>query len=317
MGIYAVGEVIRRNRESIGMTQKELCDGICSVETLSRIENGRNTPSRANFERLMERMGKTGKKYLPFVRSKDIENHLLREEVERLISVHDYRSAERKLQELEEHLEMEDAVNRQYVLRIKAVVEGRLGKISVSERREKLKDALKCTVPSFSKRILENGILTEQEVRIICNIAMTYMEEKQYEQSIELLQKLRLCMENASISDNVGILRLVFSNLGQALGIKGDTQRAMQAQMMAFELAKKENNAGGMALILYDLAYDSELCGVGKDICLQYLTQAYILTECTENGYMSEHIRKHIIDCYGEQEWNKFKCHLGNDRLKE
>ena len=100
MGIYAVGEVIRRNRESIGMTQEELCDGICSVETLSRIENGRNTPSRANFERLMERMGKTGKKYLPFVRSKDIENHLLREEVERLISVHDYRSAERKLQEL-------------------------------------------------------------------------------------------------------------------------------------------------------------------------------------------------------------------------
>lgn len=317
MGIYAVGEVVRRSRESIGMTQEELCDGICSVETLSRIENGKHTPSKANFERLMERMGKTGKKYLPFVRSKDIENHLLREEVERLISVHDYRSAERKLQELEEHLEMEDAVNRQYVLRIKAVVEGRLGKISVSERREKLKDALKCTVPSFSKRILENGILTEQEVRIICNIAMTYMEEKEYEQSIELLQKLRLCMENASISDNVGILRLVFSNMGQALGIKGETQRAMQAQKMAFELAKKENNAGGMVLILYDLAYDSELCGVCKDICLQYLTQAYILTECTENGYMSEHIRKHIIDYYGEQEWNKFKCHLGNDRLKE
>ena len=34
MGIYAVGEVIRRNRENIGMTQEELCDGICSVETL-------------------------------------------------------------------------------------------------------------------------------------------------------------------------------------------------------------------------------------------------------------------------------------------
>lgn len=49
----------------------------------------------------------------------------------------------------------------------------------------------------------------------------------------------------------------------------------------------------------------------------EHLTQAYILTECTENGYMSEHIRKHIIDYYGEQEWNKFKCHLGNDRLKE
>lgn len=61
MGIYAVGEVIRRTRESLGMTQEELCDGICDVVTLSRIENGRNTPSRANFEALMERMGKMGR----------------------------------------------------------------------------------------------------------------------------------------------------------------------------------------------------------------------------------------------------------------
>ena len=34
MGIYLAGEVIRRNRESMGITQEELCDGICSVETL-------------------------------------------------------------------------------------------------------------------------------------------------------------------------------------------------------------------------------------------------------------------------------------------
>ncbi len=27
MGIYAVGEVIRRTRESLGMTQEELCSG--------------------------------------------------------------------------------------------------------------------------------------------------------------------------------------------------------------------------------------------------------------------------------------------------
>ena len=79
MGIYAVGEVIRRTRESLGMTQEELCEGICDVVTLSRIENGRNTPSRANFELLMERMGRSGKKYLPFIRSGDIRDHLLRE----------------------------------------------------------------------------------------------------------------------------------------------------------------------------------------------------------------------------------------------
>ena len=56
------------------MTQEELCEGICDVVTLSRIENGRNTPSRANFELLMERM-KEREKYLPFIRSGDIRDH--------------------------------------------------------------------------------------------------------------------------------------------------------------------------------------------------------------------------------------------------
>lgn len=73
MGVYLVGQVIKRTRESLGMTQEELSDGICSVETLSRIENGKRAPNRANFEALMERMGKCGKKYIPNVHHRNME----------------------------------------------------------------------------------------------------------------------------------------------------------------------------------------------------------------------------------------------------
>ncbi len=191
MGIYAVGEVIRRTRESLGMTQEELCEGICDVVTLSRIENGRNTPSRANFELLMERMGRSGKKYLPFIRSGDIRDHLLREELERSLRVHDYQTAEEKLHELEESLESEDNVNYQYLLRMKVMIDSELGRGSEEEHREKLKKAIKCTIPNFSEDIMEkNVILTEQELKIICNIAITYMEEKQYDHSIKILKNI-------------------------------------------------------------------------------------------------------------------------------
>ena len=43
MANYKAGDVIRLTRNAVGMTQEELSDGICSVETLSRIENNNLT----------------------------------------------------------------------------------------------------------------------------------------------------------------------------------------------------------------------------------------------------------------------------------
>lgn len=57
MGNYLIGQVIKRTRESLGLTQQELCEGICGLETISRIETGKQIPNRANFQALMERMG--------------------------------------------------------------------------------------------------------------------------------------------------------------------------------------------------------------------------------------------------------------------
>ena len=56
MANYKAGDVIRLTRNAVGMTQEELSDGICSVETLSRIENNRHKIKRDIYRRLMERM---------------------------------------------------------------------------------------------------------------------------------------------------------------------------------------------------------------------------------------------------------------------
>lgn len=85
MGVYVIGQVIKRTREGLGMTQEQLCEGICSVETLSRIENGKRRPNRANFQALMERMGKSGEKYLPSVHSEDMEMMVWWKRIEQLV----------------------------------------------------------------------------------------------------------------------------------------------------------------------------------------------------------------------------------------
>ncbi len=310
MGIYLAGEVIRRNRESMGITQEELCDGICSVETLSRIENGKNTPSRANFEALMGRMGKEGKKYLPFLKSREMEVFLLTEEVELFFSVHDYQGMKQKLTELEQRLDMTEPVNRQYIIRMQAMVEGRLGCISAKERRKMLEEALSCTIPDFSEEVLKKGMLNEQEIKILCNIAMAYMDEEEYEQSIDILTKLYKYLETVHMANITGVMRLILANLGHVLGRAQEFEKSQKVRKKAIKLAKEEGNAGSLASILYGMAYNNEKLHQKESVCLEQLQQAYVLAKCTDNQYMVKHIQKHIIEVYGKEKWEIINCRL-------
>ena len=52
-----LGEVIRQRRLELGLTQEELCEGICEPMTISRFENGRPTPSRNRINALLQRLG--------------------------------------------------------------------------------------------------------------------------------------------------------------------------------------------------------------------------------------------------------------------
>ena len=54
MANYRMGDVIRLSRMARKMTQEELSEGICSAETLSRIENGRTKIKREIYQQLME-----------------------------------------------------------------------------------------------------------------------------------------------------------------------------------------------------------------------------------------------------------------------
>lgn len=57
MAIFPLGAIIRNRREELGLTQEDLADGICSVPTLSRIENGERMPLTNIYEMLMQRLG--------------------------------------------------------------------------------------------------------------------------------------------------------------------------------------------------------------------------------------------------------------------
>lgn len=70
MSCYMIGDWIRTMRRYRGMTQKQLCDGICSIGTLSRIERGQQTPHGHTAEMLLSRLGLSAGRML-FLKSTD------------------------------------------------------------------------------------------------------------------------------------------------------------------------------------------------------------------------------------------------------
>ena len=55
--VFYIGDVLRIRREMYGLTQKELCSGICSVKTLRRAEKKESNMQQAYLGALLRRLG--------------------------------------------------------------------------------------------------------------------------------------------------------------------------------------------------------------------------------------------------------------------
>lgn len=73
MNVYFLGEYIKKQREKLGLTQEQVCEGICEQVTLSRLENGRQTPSRTRVNALLQRLGLPEDRYYMILTKNELE----------------------------------------------------------------------------------------------------------------------------------------------------------------------------------------------------------------------------------------------------
>ena len=303
MGVYQIGEVIKRTREGLGITQEQLCDGICSVETLSRIENGKRSPSRTNFQALMERMGKPGEKFIPFVRSSDMEVIVKAMDINIMLARHRYEETEVLLEELREKINIKDNVNRQFVEKTQALIDFNLGRITTKEKRERLVQALLYTVPSYKDKILPMGIYSRHELMIFCNIACSYSDEGDLDTAIEMLRQIQHYFDTVHVTgDEKAITEtLMMLNLGRCLGIRGDTREAIEIEERAAKMQLRWGNSSNLDSLLYNIAFENEVLEKEEAFCQELLVKAYFVAELNGNRYMMNHIKKHIEKMYGDE----------------
>ncbi len=96
---------------------------------------------------------------------------------------------------------MEDKVNRQAVMRQRALCRYNLGEISAKEKRVKLNEALQLTIPHWDGKKVPGGVFTRTECGIICNIAVSYMQEENYQEALDIMRQMQKYFETTRMNE--------------------------------------------------------------------------------------------------------------------
>ncbi len=81
MNEFKLGTYIKKRREELKISQEDLCEGLCAVSSLSRIENNQQDPSRNLTKNLLERLGLPKDRFLALWDQKGISTGALLREI--------------------------------------------------------------------------------------------------------------------------------------------------------------------------------------------------------------------------------------------
>lgn len=70
-----IGDLIKKRRHELGLTQEELCFGICEPMTISRIENGKQLPSPSHLKAILQRLDLPEDGICKYISKNEYDNH--------------------------------------------------------------------------------------------------------------------------------------------------------------------------------------------------------------------------------------------------
>lgn len=171
--VFYIGDVLRIRREMYGLTQKQLCDGVCSVRTLRRAEKREANMQRDALGVLLRRVGLSKEFQRTRIVTNDREVLRLKKQMLTCRNNRDFVKCRELLTQMRERIDLEIPENRQYMIDLEASLDWMEHKITIEEFAEKEEKALQATL-SFDKiPHVEEIYLTEMELLCIYKIIQT------------------------------------------------------------------------------------------------------------------------------------------------
>lgn len=191
-----IGELIKKKRKSLGLTQAKTCEGICEPETFSRIENNKQTPSRSMLNALLQRLDISDDRFYAAITLEEVEINKLCKEITAYNVKYEQTTGNEKNRirnaliekhrQLRSIIEGDDNISEQFIVRSEILI----GEFDPEEKITKLVTAMRLTHPSFELSSIKKGIYSFDEIKIINQIAVAYSDLGKSEDAIKIWEDL-------------------------------------------------------------------------------------------------------------------------------
>ena len=256
--IFSMKDVLRTRREMFGLTQEQLCEGICSVKSLRRAEKGQTDMQRETLKKLLNRLGLSGQMQWSRLITSDREVIRMAEELADYINDRKFSVASKQLESLKSRIDLDIPQNKQYFLEKQALLEFEQGKVTGEEFVKMEKEALECTLCAENLYRKENVYLTEREIICISN-SWKGMEGKQKRESINLILRLYdYYALNNGLSQAISVYEIVTEAAVNELGNNGEHVRAEEIDRKSIKASLSCRRVWDIHYKIYDILWNEK-----------------------------------------------------------
>ena len=298
-----IGEIIRQRRIELGMTQEELCEGLCESPNLSRIENGKQTPSRSKLNALLSRLGLPGEKYYAMMSENELEVERLKAEILDCNTRRLYAEGLEKIEQLLAFTDDDDHVTHQFIARSRVLLgreeNGSIVPYSTEEKLELLFCAIEMTIPNFDLDEIGRHWYSLDEMKIINQIAIVYGDNAQHRKAIDIFYQLMKHIKKRLVinADNVSTAILIAYNYSRLLCLEGRYEEAMEIANWGWDHVVewwRASHVGGLLYVLGESLYRAGYIEESKE----YYLESYYAYLVMKNRANANIIRENIQEYY-------------------
>ncbi len=310
MEIYRVGEKIKEERARRSFSQEDVCTGICSTGTLSRIENGTQKPNLKMQEALLERLGCSTENLVFFASNEEAEKHNLELELG-VLTMHRKPIGE-KLREyagLISDASVTQGLEKQFLLTMEAICGFYSREWELSRVFEQLEGALRLSVPNYEEcKVTSIKLLTNTEITILNNLALVLYRQEEHVRAISIMNYLVRYVENSDFNVETTGKKypMLIYNLARMMDTIGSYKEMHRTCDKGIEFCKKYGRLAAMPELFYS-----------KAVACQKLDKIPEAIECLEYAICLDKImdKRDIVDEL-QAEYNellKYNCKINHE----
>ncbi len=313
MSIYRIGTVLRMTRCALGISQEELCAGICSVQTLSRMENAKVHGKRAVYAQLMEKMGRDGSRAHSKLATFDMDalDHMAK--VDTAIHKHEYAEAEILLGKILPNLRRTaQPMTEQWARKKELLLQYRRSaptEQSLDAYLRGTEELLKRTIADYEVFLDSAFPFFQEELVLLMNIATAYEEKHAYEKAVRINNMLIRSLDMGYMDEETTaqLKAVLLNNTAKYYTHMGEHETAIQMKWGAIQIARENALISVLANAYFGIVHSmmwqidlGERKETDLELCKHYLLLGCAAASAAGNVFMRDYIANFYREQIGE-----------------